>query len=268
MHDNLNCFSYYSFKSTISWYKTVNVNRTLVGGIILIHLSFEIVPDNSSVTNQLMEQWLSLSLRVFSVNDQKKMDEEMNFWFTFFIVYILYNTKQILELNSLSCWCDLTPLSYYNKFTNFFFIIPDVLISRSSIQRVLDVSSEWTEDQNDSAQSTVQYAFRVTCDAHYYGDRCANLCRPREDNFGHYTCSSTGERICLSGWEGDYCDKGEFRKVFFCFYFQISIIICLDKRIRKLNFFFSCLFNLWYMQEQQPKNKSLIHKIYNNEAYH
>lgn len=88
--------------------------------------------------------------------------------------------------------------------------IPDVLISRSSIQRVLAVSSEWTEEQSESVQSTVQYAFRVTCDAQYYGDRCANLCRPREDGFGHYTCSATGERICLSGWEGDYCDKRKF----------------------------------------------------------
>lgn len=172
----------------------------------------------------------------------------MNFNLRFSLYYI----KQFLELNNLSSWCDLTPLSYYNNFF-FLFIIPDVLISRSSIQRVLDVSSEWTEDQNDSAQSTVQYAFRVTCDAHYYGDRCANLCRPREDNFGHYTCSSTGERICLSGWEGDYCDKGEFQQNFFLF--QISIIICLDKRIWKLNFF-SCLFNLWYILWKNNSQKT------------
>lgn len=110
--------------------------------------------------------------------------------------------------------------------------IPD-LISRSSIQRALSVSSEWTHDENNSTQSTVQYAFRVTCDAHYYGDRCANLCRPREDGFGHYTCSSTGERICLSGWQGDYCDKRKlnFSSAVFFFWKLISNTICLHKII-------------------------------------
>lgn len=103
------------------------------------------------------------------------------------------------------------PLPYHISITkNIFFItIPDVLISRSSIQRVLAVSSEWTEDSNESVQSTVQYAFRVTCDEHYYGDGCTGYCKPRDDGFGHYKCSETGKRICLSGWEGDYCQKRE-----------------------------------------------------------
>ncbi|XP_058827100.1 neurogenic locus protein delta isoform X1 [Topomyia yanbarensis] len=82
---------------------------------------------------------------------------------------------------------------------------PGVLISRLSIQRVLDVSAEWTEDSYNSSHTVMQYAFRVTCDASYYGVGCANLCRKRDDQFGHYTCSPTGERVCLSGWQGDYC---------------------------------------------------------------
>lgn len=80
-----------------------------------------------------------------------------------------------------------------------------VLISRLSIQRVLDVSTEWTEDSYNSSHTMMQYAFRVTCDASYYGAGCANLCRKRDDQFGHYTCSPTGERVCLAGWQGDYC---------------------------------------------------------------
>uniref|UniRef100_A0A1B0GNG4 Delta-like protein n=1 Tax=Phlebotomus papatasi TaxID=29031 RepID=A0A1B0GNG4_PHLPP len=83
-----------------------------------------------------------------------------------------------------------------------------ILISRLSIQRVLDVSSNWTEDKHESVYTTIQYDFRVTCDAHYYGSGCANLCRPRDDQFGHYTCSATGGIVCLSGWQGDYCTKG------------------------------------------------------------
>lgn len=80
-----------------------------------------------------------------------------------------------------------------------------VLISRLSIQRILDVSPDWTEDSYNSSHTTMQYAFRVTCDSSYYGPGCANLCRKRDDQFGHYTCSPNGERVCLTGWQGDYC---------------------------------------------------------------
>ncbi|XP_055299925.1 neurogenic locus protein delta [Sitodiplosis mosellana] len=83
----------------------------------------------------------------------------------------------------------------------------DVLIQRLSEQRALDVSSEWTDASHETQYSSIQYDFRVTCDAHYYGQGCANLCRPRDDQFGHYTCSSTGSIVCLSGWQGDYCTK-------------------------------------------------------------
>lgn len=97
----------------------------------------------------------------------------------------------------------------------FFFYVTGVLISRLSIQRVLDVSAEWTADSNRSDHSSVQYDFRVTCDAHYYGSGCANLCRPRDDQFGHYTCSETGDIVCLAGWQGEYCTKGKYM-VFYC----------------------------------------------------
>uniref|UniRef100_A0A2M4CIK6 Delta-like protein n=1 Tax=Anopheles darlingi TaxID=43151 RepID=A0A2M4CIK6_ANODA len=79
------------------------------------------------------------------------------------------------------------------------------LISRLSIQRILDVSAEWMEDSYNSSHTMIRYAFRVTCDSNYYGPGCANLCRKRDDQFGHYTCSSLGERVCLSGWQGEYC---------------------------------------------------------------
>lgn len=91
--------------------------------------------------------------------------------------------------------------------------VSGILISRFSNQRVLDVSAEWTEDSNNSSHSSMQYAFRVTCDPAYYGAGCANLCRKRDDQFGHYTCSPTGERVCLSGWQGDYCTTRKYLKL-------------------------------------------------------
>lgn len=96
---------------------------------------------------------------------------------------------------------------YYFCLFSIFIFIADTLIYRLSMQRVLDVSADWTEDQGDSKYSSIQFDFRVTCDDHYYGQGCENLCRPRDDQFGHYTCSSTGGIVCLSGWQGDYCTK-------------------------------------------------------------
>lgn len=85
----------------------------------------------------------------------------------------------------------------------------DTLITRMSKQSWLGVSEQWQPDVHQSADGrrVLEYEYRVTCDAHYYGQGCSNLCRPRDDAFGHFTCSPTGERICFSGWQGDYCQK-------------------------------------------------------------
>lgn len=74
---------------------------------------------------------------------------------------------------------------------------------------MLEVSPEWKTNKSEAQYTWLEYDFRVTCDPHYYGAGCANLCRPRDDPFGHYTCSDGGEIICLTGWQGDYCDKGK-----------------------------------------------------------
>lgn len=77
-------------------------------------------------------------------------------------------------------------------------------------QRYLDVGEKWTEDIHTSKYSTLKFEYRVTCDSNYYGKGCENLCRPRDDQFGHYTCSQTGEIVCLAGWTGDYCEKRKY----------------------------------------------------------
>lgn len=87
----------------------------------------------------------------------------------------------------------------------FYLVTEKVLITRLATQRWLDVGPEWTEDEHRSAYSKMIYEYRVTCSAHYYGKGCENLCRPRDDSFGHYSCSRSGERVCLSGWQGEYC---------------------------------------------------------------
>ncbi|KAJ8923685.1 hypothetical protein NQ315_010266 [Exocentrus adspersus] len=74
-------------------------------------------------------------------------------------------------------------------------------------QRWLDVGEKWTEDSHSSKYSTIRFEYRVTCSPNYYGKGCENFCRSRDDNFGHYSCSSSGERVCVAGWIGDYCSK-------------------------------------------------------------
>ncbi|KAL1131528.1 hypothetical protein AAG570_011145, partial [Ranatra chinensis] len=78
------------------------------------------------------------------------------------------------------------------------------LIARLTTQRWLKVGSEWTGGGGDGK---LRYEYRVRCEASYYGEGCTTLCRPRDDNFGHYTCSETGTKVCLEGWEGEYCNE-------------------------------------------------------------
>ncbi|KAI4886490.1 hypothetical protein NFI96_024859, partial [Prochilodus magdalenae] len=73
------------------------------------------------------------------------------------------------------------------------------LITRLATKRTLATGE-------DSAQD-VHYSYHVICDEHHYGDSCSDYCRPRDDTFGHYTCDSTGSRICLEGWNGEYCTE-------------------------------------------------------------
>uniref|UniRef100_A0A1B0C6W7 Delta-like protein n=1 Tax=Glossina palpalis gambiensis TaxID=67801 RepID=A0A1B0C6W7_9MUSC len=105
-----------------------------------------------------------------------------------------------------------TPFSCVCVCVYYMRMCANLLIQRLSVQQVLEVSPEWKTNKSESQYTWLEYDFRVTCDPHYYGSGCANLCRPRDDQFGHYTCSETGEIICLSGWQGNYCDKPKCAK--------------------------------------------------------
>jgi Golgi apparatus protein 1 len=56
-----------------------------------------------------------------------------------------------------------------------------------------------------TSEQRIQY--RLVCGRHYYGNGCDVLCRPRDDQFGHFTCSTNGTRICNHGWKGQFCDE-------------------------------------------------------------
>ncbi|NP_001079551.1 putative ortholog of delta-like protein C precursor (SwissPro) L homeolog precursor [Xenopus laevis] len=82
---------------------------------------------------------------------------------------------------------------------------PDNLLSRLATRRRLSIGEDWSQDIHLGQQSELRYSYHVSCDEHYYGDSCSDYCRPRDDNFGHYTCDEQGNRLCMSGWKGEYC---------------------------------------------------------------
>ena len=44
------------------------------------------------------------------------------------------------------------------------------------------------------------------CAEFYYGaPNCSVFCRPSDSCLGHYSCSSSGSRVCLAGWTGPNC---------------------------------------------------------------
>lgn len=56
----------------------------------------------------------------------------------------------------------------------------------------------------------IEFDYRVTCAQNYYGTGCDIFCRERDDTFGHNACSPNGEKICLSGWQGEYCTERKY----------------------------------------------------------
>ena len=110
------------------------------------------------------------------------------------------------------------------KFSYHIYFILDALISRMATQQELDAGNTWTHGVHQEAHTRLEYEYRMLCSAHYYGKDCDTLCRPRDDQFGHYTCDANGDKICLDGWqkdsenaEGDYCTKGRHTYIFCSF---------------------------------------------------
>ena len=84
------------------------------------------------------------------------------------------------------------------------------LVSRLATRRRLAIGEDWSQDVHFGEQSELRYSYHVFCDEYYFGDGCAEYCRPRDDTLGHYTCDEEGSRICLEGWKGNYCSECKF----------------------------------------------------------
>lgn len=84
------------------------------------------------------------------------------------------------------------------------------LVSRLATRRRLAIGEDWSQDVHFGEQSELRYSYHVFCDEYYFGDGCADYCRPRDDTLGHYTCDEEGNRICLEGWKGNYCSERKY----------------------------------------------------------
>lgn len=118
---------------------------------------------------------------------------------------ILYNEYKMLILLT-----KLVTLQVHHLMNCIVFFLsgpndPELLISLFAIQRRLDVGGGWREEMQMGRQTQLRYSYRFVCSEHYYGDSCSRKCSPRDDRFGHYTCTADGYISCLPGWKGEYC---------------------------------------------------------------
>ena len=61
-------------------------------------------------------------------------------------------------------------------------------------------SSDTTVNEGGSNVISLSYATRIECARNYYQSDCSVYCIPTDDNTGHYTCDTNGNKICLPGF--------------------------------------------------------------------
>ncbi|XP_024128868.1 protein jagged-2 isoform X1 [Oryzias melastigma] len=81
----------------------------------------------------------------------------------------------------------------------------ELLIERSIHKGMINPGEEKQTVEHKSLVTSMQYTIRVRCHEHYYGSKCNQVCRPRDDYFGHYVCDQMGNRKCMEGWTGPDC---------------------------------------------------------------
>lgn len=84
---------------------------------------------------------------------------------------------------------------------------PELLISFFAIQKQMGVGTDWSQNMQTVKQTELRYSYRFICNESYYGESCSKKCTPRDDRFGHYTCTRDGQLSCLPGWKGKYCEE-------------------------------------------------------------
>ncbi|ESO93586.1 hypothetical protein LOTGIDRAFT_71205, partial [Lottia gigantea] len=82
----------------------------------------------------------------------------------------------------------------------------DSLIERAAQTGMILPGQDWHTIIHTGPTASLVYKIQVVCDEHYYNTTCTKFCRPHNDRFGHYTCDSNGDKVCLHGWMGQECE--------------------------------------------------------------
>ena len=77
------------------------------------------------------------------------------------------------------------------------------LIANIRINLILNPNASFTSlgKYGTGNGGSITLQFKVTCNTNYYGHTCTH-CTDTDDNTGHFTCGSNGEKLCLTGWSG------------------------------------------------------------------
>ena len=51
------------------------------------------------------------------------------------------------------------------------------------------------------SRGNIELSYRLSCNENYYGPDCATFCMERDDDLGHYICSSNGSIVCRPDYE-------------------------------------------------------------------
>ncbi|XP_021356594.1 delta-like protein 1 isoform X1 [Mizuhopecten yessoensis] len=95
----------------------------------------------------------------------------------------------------------------HDAFHNRTLTDPTQRILRSVVIDSLYPPTVWKRETMVSESVDLFFNYRILCDENYYGPECNVICRPRNDNLGHYLCDENGTKICLPGWEGEHCQR-------------------------------------------------------------
>lgn len=68
---------------------------------------------------------------------------------------------------------------------------------------------DWNKRETTNGHVEMIFEYRLVCDLHYYGPGCDIACTPRDDLLGHYTCNNKGQKECLPGWKGKFCEESK-----------------------------------------------------------
>lgn len=85
----------------------------------------------------------------------------------------------------------------------------DRVVETGVVSGEISPQDGWRDGVHVGKYARISYRFRVRCDAFYGNVSCQTYCKPRNDGFGHWYCSAESEKVCLDGWIGSNCDKGE-----------------------------------------------------------